>query len=780
MMALVHVQRAHAQASKNMTLLGQRSYAQQLSNLWGYAAGGKEYAIVGTETGVSIVDITIPSAPVQLQFISGVNTIWREVRTWDHYAYITNEGDDGLRIIDLSNLPGTVTYKDTLMEGMATTHSLHIDENGVLFLNGGPGGQQGIEMFDLSADPWRPTYLGGWHDRYVHDMYARNDTAYLAEINDGLFEILDVTNKSAPVLLGSKSYLNSFTHNTWLNDAGNVCFTTDELDSAYVYAWDITDPSDATQIDAIRSSVSAGMAIPHNVHVLNDFLIISYYKDGVNIVDAARPHNLIEVGYYDTSPLTGGGFDGVWGAHAYLPSGNIIAGDMSEGLFILGPTYKRGCYLEGIVTDSVTGLTIPGATITILSPVVTDLSDVDGTYAVGVADSGTYNVRYEKFGYVTKTVTYNLDNGVLVAGDVELAPLPRISYTINVIEAGTGTPIASAPVICHDLTSGSDLSYTTNASGIVNDPSFIPSDYDIIAGKWGYRTRSVTVTASGGSPSVTIELEKGYYDDYVLNFGWTNSSTATSGTWERGEPIGTYDFFGDPVAPEDDLTGDIGDQCYVTGNGGGGIGDDDVDGGSVVLTSPVMDLTTYVDPVVKYYRWFANTGGSGSPNDELKIEITNGTSSFTLRTITSPSVNWVQDTFHLVGLVPSGFINSTMRLRVTATDNPSGHVTEGAIDQFEVVDGMVAVAEPTAPNGVSLVVSPNPITSASQLAYDLGTLQGNVAHVELRDAAGRTVMVRQLFGHQGSVDLRFSGAAGVYHACLIVDGAVVKTARVLK
>ena len=26
-----------------------------------------------------------------------------------------------------------------------------------------------------------------------------------------------------------------------------------------------------------------------------------------------------------------------------------------------------------------------------------------------------------------------------------------------------------------------------------------------------------------------------------------------------------------------DLSGDLGDQCYVTGNGGGGAGDDDVD-----------------------------------------------------------------------------------------------------------------------------------------------------------------------------------------------------------
>ena len=73
--------------------------------------------------------------------------------------------------------------------------------------------------------------------------------------------------------------------------------------------------------------------------VVGDFLVTAYYRDGVIITDAHYPDNMIKTGNYDTSPLSGDGFNGCWGSWPYLPSGNIIASDMEEGLFILGPTY---------------------------------------------------------------------------------------------------------------------------------------------------------------------------------------------------------------------------------------------------------------------------------------------------------------------------------------------------------------------------------------------------------------------------------------------------------
>ena len=139
----------------------------------------------------------------------------------------------------------------------------------------------------------------------------RNGVASLGEINDGFMEIVNLTNASNPVSLGSVTTPSNFTHNTWLTAAGDVCFTTDEVNAAFVAAYDITNPANIVEIDRVRSSLSAGQAIPHNVKVLNEYLVTAYYKDGVPVVDSSRPHNLIETGYYDTNPQSGGGFDGV-------------------------------------------------------------------------------------------------------------------------------------------------------------------------------------------------------------------------------------------------------------------------------------------------------------------------------------------------------------------------------------------------------------------------------------------------------------------------------------
>ena len=58
---------------------------------------GHEYAIVGTFDGTSIVDITDPTDPTEIQFIDGANSIWRQIGVWSHYAHVaTNPAEDPL------------------------------------------------------------------------------------------------------------------------------------------------------------------------------------------------------------------------------------------------------------------------------------------------------------------------------------------------------------------------------------------------------------------------------------------------------------------------------------------------------------------------------------------------------------------------------------------------------------------------------------------------------------------------------------------------------------
>jgi choice-of-anchor B domain-containing protein len=332
-----------SQESLNMDLVGNLSYPQGTNDIWGYADGGNEYALVGLTDGFSVVDVTNPSNPTEIFFIQGSNSIWRDVKTWGKYAYVTTEASDGLLIVDLSDQTGQ-TYNYT-QEFFTTSHNIYIDENGYAYIFGADTGNGGAVILDLTDNPMFPSLAGIFDDYYLHDGMVRGDTLWGSAIYAGVFSVIDVTDKSNPQIMSSYPTSCNFTHNAWISDDNNYLFTTDETAGCYVGAYDVSDIYDIQEIDLIQEWTGDGAdgnqenVIPHNTHVFGDYLVTSYYTSGVTIIDASDPFNMIEVAYYDTSPMTGGSFDGCWGAYPYLPSGLVLATDQQEGLFILHTPY---------------------------------------------------------------------------------------------------------------------------------------------------------------------------------------------------------------------------------------------------------------------------------------------------------------------------------------------------------------------------------------------------------------------------------------------------------
>ena len=408
----------------------------QLANIGGYVdTAGREYALVGTTAGLSIVEVTVPGTPVTLFNVPGVTSIWREVKTWQHYAYVTNENGGGLQIIDLAYLPDSIRVKqwhgdDSIAGALQTAHALHID-NGTLYLYGCGNGASRLYhgaaiLCDLNADPWNPHYLGHTTDfgnslvSYIHDGFVSNDTLWAAHIYAGVYRVWDCTVKSAPVLLASRSTATQFTHNTWLSDDHQTLFTTDENSGSFLTAYDVSDINNMDEISRFQTAPGSNATV-HNTHILNDFAITSWYTEGVVITDVSRPGNPIEVGKYDTYPGSGGGTQGCWGAYPYLPSGTLLASDIQNGLFVLTPTYIRGCYLEGMVTDSVTGTPIPGAAVSLVATGISKTTGLTGSYQTGTADSGIYDVTVTAAGYASQTISgVVLQNGVLTVLNVAL------------------------------------------------------------------------------------------------------------------------------------------------------------------------------------------------------------------------------------------------------------------------------------------------------------------------------------------------------------------------
>ncbi len=417
----------------NTTFVSTYTYpGQSLANIWGYAAGGREYALVGAFNGLSIEDVTNPGAPVHITQIPGSSSSWHEIKTYSHYAYVVSEGGSGVQIVDLNGLPGSnLTYHSYFGDGainglMTRAHALHIDETkGYLYVYGSQQFDGKPLVFNLNIDPYNPVYVN-YVDfiGYAHDGYVNNDRLYSGHIYAGMFSVVDMTNKNSPVLLGSQSTPGAYTHNTW--PSGNTLFTTDEIPGSSLSAYDISNLNNITLLDKIQSNPGSG-SIVHNTYILNDFAISSWYRDGFTITDVSRPDNMVQVGNYDTySAGAGAGFDGCWGVYPYLPSGNILLSNINGEMWIVRANYVRGCYVEGTITSAATGNPLNGVRVELLTTSTTENSNASGIYKMGQLQSGPYTARISKSGYITQDVPVTLTNGLVTVlnAALQVASLP--------------------------------------------------------------------------------------------------------------------------------------------------------------------------------------------------------------------------------------------------------------------------------------------------------------------------------------------------------------------
>jgi hypothetical protein len=257
-------------------------------------------------------------------------------------------------------------------------------------------------------------------------------------------------------------------------------------------------------------------------------------------------------------------------------------------------------------------------------------------------------------------------------------------------------------------------------------------------------------------------LNKGYRDEFALDLGWTVSGNATSGVWERvvSEEIL---FTGQPATPNEDLSGDIGNKCFITGaNNAGSLSADDVDGGNTILRSPNFDLSTYNDAYLSYYPWFIAVQGSGTPNDSLIVRIYNGTTSAVLATYSSSVFGWrpIQN-FQISDYITT---SATMWVEVETFDRSPGHVVEAAFDLFEVVDSAATVAIVTTPAATEQTlfeVYPNPFDNSLSIDIQSETLLGQ--NIRLFDKLGRLIFTQKVTA-TGTVQLQLPSnlPAGLY------------------
>jgi len=290
-----------------------------------------------------------------------------------------------------------------------------------------------------------------------------------------------------------------------------------------------------------------------------------------------------------------------------------------------------------------------------------------------------------------------------------------------------------------------------------------------------------TATDPAGAPAALHAFRTGLdlvlVDEVETDQGWslyTAGDDASTGRWERADPVGTA------YQPEDDHTPDPGTICFVTGNAAPGQpnGAQDVDDGRTTLTSPAFDLTGASWAEISYWRYYVL---ETSYDDEFTVEISNddGGSWTTLETVTA-TTGWVRAAFDLEDLPVAP--TAAMRLRFIAADEGDGSLVEALVDDIAIMAarGQPTAADPAVPAVRAAVAAyPNPFNPATTLACTLP--RAGWAEVRIYDARGREV-ARPLAAQQPAgtttVDWRADDlASGVYLAELRLDGTVLTTGK---
>ncbi len=158
---------------------------------------------------------------------------------------------------------------------------------------------------------------------------------------------------------------------------------------------------------------------------------------------------------------------------------------------------------------------------------------------------------------------------------------------------------------------------------------------------------------------------------------------ATTGIWVRANPVGTA------AQPEDDHSVP-GVQCWFTGNAGpgGGLGDNDVDGGTTTLLSDTYDMTGLFAPQIRYWRWYSNQT-NGVVDDTFLIDISDdgGANWTSVETIgpggAQSNGGWFRNIIDVSAFVS---LTNQVQVRYRASDLGNGSIVEAAIDDVIVDD----------------------------------------------------------------------------------------------
>ncbi len=555
--ALTCVTPAAAQTLRNMQLMAHKNDFPPLpggngyASCWSYIHGdGREYAVIGCTNGTAIYNVTDPASTYLVEFITGPNSLWHEMKSYRNWIYAVSEGDTpggGLQIISMVD-PENPVLVNTYTTNFVTAHTVSVDTTRALLVvngtrNGGPATGMRILTLASPGSPTNPVELSHWpiggdpdFTDYVHDCMLVGNRLYAASIYVGTQRVLDITNPALPTVINSWTYPSAFyTHNAWPDVSQNYLYVTDEQNGQTMRVFDISNVMSPVLVNELTSNPAA---IVHNAHVKGNELHLANYTEGIRILDITDPAHPAEFGYADSYPGPSGGFAGVWGVCPFFPSGTIIASDMNTGLYVYRPLYNYGVIRVQAI-DAATQQPIPGVEVE-LSPTPQSLTTTADGVVVFAPDAGSYTVLGSKFGYLGDSEGVTLGGGVRDTVVLEMVKRPFVAYSGTVKSSANQAVLNDGDLELEDT----PLSTKTNGSGQFSFPEVPVDPYTIEVHRPGYAPLSINRQIGPDGP-VTQDLfmrPAALYDALEVASGWTVGATgdnASSGIWTRVNPVGT-------------------------------------------------------------------------------------------------------------------------------------------------------------------------------------------------------------------------------------------------
>ncbi|GEM_PF-1623935 len=271
------------------------------ADVWGE---GSTIVVAGLESGHSfvVVDASDVERPEVVAAVSGGGYV-KDVKIGDGRLYTNGEpqpggrhthpgGTIGARIWDFAD-PSDPILLSEIGEPTVAAHNLSYGRDHLYLTNNANGT---VHIWDVQ-NPYAPEFLREWapSDGNVHDQAVLGDLLYVAHWAG--FSILDVSQPAAPREEVVHLYGDSACHNIWPTEDGSHVLTTDEQTGGHLRIWDVSDPQNVSQVAAWIASPDASI---HNVHVVGDLAYLSYYTEGVIVLDITDPAWPREVGRFDT------------------------------------------------------------------------------------------------------------------------------------------------------------------------------------------------------------------------------------------------------------------------------------------------------------------------------------------------------------------------------------------------------------------------------------------------------------------------------------------------